>query len=417
MAIVKHPHEASAVTLESKHQRYDRLRRLFGIRRLGDLFPPGSTPNGAAHDPAYCSGDVLRDLCQIGEYLKNKGVGRSERVERVKRVCLFSCLFGIWDWDLGLRRFGSVKLTRLLKQEFRAGEIVQHREIRELLARVKKNEFEERLKNMMKKEPGMVEEEDVKMMITSRDMSVFDHAAVAFTDKETYVNAFMPDAQAAIQRMQGSEEVEEVKYADTPGFATAEQIRASFNRRRSNVSPLKRKRDISIIEIKEEPVSSTQEREHEHENQFITTPKRNRFSKNPLTPHSARQIAQNTNTAPAKLAGRKILMGEKMMTMMGEDDSAKELSSEKRLKEVTDLVNHLDIMIGNAQKKLRGDVHGADALLTAARNLIGASLVGRAEWESTGLTLRESTGFTFEESVSHASREPAGWREESEDGV
>lgn len=96
MAIVKHPHEASAVTLESKHQRYDRLRRLFGIRRLGDLFPPGSTPNGAAHDPAYCSGDVLRDLCQIGEYLKNKGVGRSERCERVRKVCgifLFSFCF------------------------------------------------------------------------------------------------------------------------------------------------------------------------------------------------------------------------------------------------------------------------------------------------------------------------------------
>lgn len=116
MAIVKHPHEASAVTLESKHQRYDRLRRLFGIRRLGDLFPPGSTPNGAAHDPAYCSGDVLRDLCQIGEYLKNKGVGRSDRIERVKKVCLSSCLFGIWDWDLVLRKFSwRVKLTTLLQ--------------------------------------------------------------------------------------------------------------------------------------------------------------------------------------------------------------------------------------------------------------------------------------------------------------
>lgn len=263
-----------------------------------------------------------------------------------------------------------------------------------------------------------MEEEDAKMMITNRDGSVFDYGgtpAVAFTDKETYVNAFMPDAQAAIQRMEGSEEVEEVKYADTPGFATAEQIRASFMRRRSNVSPLKRKRDVSIIEIKEEPVSSTQE--FEGENQFITTPKRNRFSKNPLTPHSARQIAQNTNTAPAKLAGRKMVMGEKKKMMMGEDDSAKELSSEKKLREVTELVNHLDIMIGNAQKKLRDDVHGADVLLTAAKNLIGVSLGGRIERESTDLTLRESTAFTFRESVSHAPREPAGWREESEDGV
>lgn len=86
MAVVKTPLEASKVTLESKWQRYERIKRLFGIRRLGDLFPPNSTPNAAANDPLACSGDVLRDLCQIGEALKNKGVGRAERVSMVKNV-------------------------------------------------------------------------------------------------------------------------------------------------------------------------------------------------------------------------------------------------------------------------------------------------------------------------------------------
>lgn len=398
MAIVKHPHEASAVTLESKHQRYDRLRRLFGIRRLGDLFPPGSTPNGAAHDPAYCSGDVLRDLCQIGEYLKNKGVGRGERVERVKK-------------------------------EFRAGEIVQHREIRELLSRVKKNEFEERLKGMMKKEPGMEEEEEeqAKMMITTtsnnaRDGSVFGTPAITFTNKETYVNAFMPDAQAAIQRMQGSEEVEEVKYADTPGFATAEQIRASFSSRsrKRNLSPLKRKRDVVVI--KEEPVSaeSTSGFDYDGDNQVLdTTPKRNRFAaKNPLTPHSARQIAQGNNTAPAKLAAWKMGTGEKMVGMGGDESAG-------RLREVVDLVHHLDIMIGNAQKKLRDDVGGAETLLAAAKNLIGATMNERASkkevepalMEEASPAFRASVGLTFRKSAGRTFRDEAMYRDSSEDGV
>ncbi|KAE9970118.1 hypothetical protein EG328_006471 [Venturia inaequalis] len=412
MAIVKHPHEASAVTLESKHQRYDRLRRLFGIRRLGDLFPPGSTPNGAAHDPAYCSGDVLRDLCQIGEYLKNKGVGRTERCERVRK-------------------------------EFRAGEIVQHREIRELLSRVKKNEFEERLKNMMKKEPGLDEEEEdtkINMHITTtnnrhRDDPFFDRegtSAVAITDKQTCVSAFMPNAQAAIQRMQTSEEVEEVKYADTPGFATAEQIRASFmSRKRSNLSPIKRKRDNDVVMIKEEPVSASSTQEHEFDEAINTSPKRNRFSKNPLTPHSARRIAQNNNTAPAKLAGRRTMECEKTMMMRDEGDS------DKKLKEVTDLVHHLDIMIGNAQKKLRDDVGGAETLLVAAKKLIREGLGrtvtvekeegGRSFWEEeeadsvlrepTGPVFRDSVGLTLGKPVGRVSREEAMYRDSSEDGV
>lgn len=279
---------------------------------------------------------------------------------------------------------------------------------------------------MMKKEPG-IEDEEAKMMMTTTNWNGgnFHHEgtqAVAFTNKETYVNAFMPDAQAIIQRMETSEEVEEVKYADTPGFATAEQIRASFMRRGSNVSPLKRKRDASIIEIKEEPVSTSSTNEHEHENQVMTTtPKRNRLSmKNPLTPHTARQIAQNTNTAPAKLAGRKMLIGEDDMT--------------RKLREATELVNHLDIIIGNAQKKLKDDVKGADTLLTAAKDLIGASMGGRSSREEVGLALRESTGHAFRESTGHtsrestvhtigkstgqASREPAPYyRDSSEDGI
>lgn len=340
----------------------------------------------------------MRDLCQIGEYLKNKGVGRGERVERVKK-------------------------------EFRAGEIVQHREIRELLSRVKKNEFEERLKGMMKKEPGMEEEEEeqAKMMITTtsnnaRDGSVFGTPAITFTNKETYVNAFMPDAQAAIQRMQGSEEVEEVKYADTPGFATAEQIRASFSSRsrKRNLSPLKRKRDVVVI--KEEPVSaeSTSGFDYDGDNQVLdTTPKRNRFAaKNPLTPHSARQIAQGNNTAPAKLAAWKMGTGEKMVGMGGDESAG-------RLREVVDLVHHLDIMIGNAQKKLRDDVGGAETLLAAAKNLIGATMNERASkkevepalMEEASPAFRASVGLTFRKSAGRTFRDEAMYRDSSEDGV
>ncbi|QDS69577.1 hypothetical protein FKW77_008224 [Venturia effusa] len=389
MAIVKHPHEASAVTLESKHQRYDRLRRLFGIRRLGDLFPPGSTPNGAAHDPAYCSGDVLRDLCQIGEYLRMKGVGRRERRERVRK-------------------------------EFRAGEIVQHREIREMLSRVKKNEFEERLKNM-KREPGLEEGEDDKMLVSTsnvRDESVFTTPALAFTGKGTNANAFMSDTQTANPRMEGNEETEEVKYADTPAFATAEQIRASFQRKRRDGSPNKPKRDQSVIEIKEESLSadSTDHFAIESVNHISnTTPRRNRVSnKNPLTPHSARRIAQDSNTAVAMVAARTV----------DEDDGDGLDDSAGKLREVTEFVENLDIMIENAQMKLRGeDVFGTDSLLTAARDLIeeilGAGRSGKEKGE-IGLASRVSTGLFASGGVGtrfFTERESVMDGESSEDGV
>jgi hypothetical protein len=271
MAIVKNPLEASKVTLESKWQRYERIKRLFGIRRLGDLFPPNATPNAAANDPLACSGDVLRDLCQIGEALKNKGVSRAERVEMVKK-------------------------------EFKEGEIVQHREIRGLLAKFRTNEFEERLKGMLKKE-----EEEI----------------------------------GSGEKMEETE----TKYATSPGLATADQIRADL-RRRSDVGPLKRKRDPSIIEIKPEHNSNEQE---------VAMPKRNKTTKNRLTPHTAHQIAQDTNTAPAKLVSRKLI---------AEDDTV------KHYHDVLALVRNLDTIVGNAQGKLREDVEGADQLLITARNLI-----------------------------------------------
>ncbi|TLD36034.1 Condensin complex subunit 2 [Venturia nashicola] len=424
MAIVKHPHEASAVTLESKHQRYDRLRRLFGIRRLGDLFPPGSTPNGAAHDPAYCSGDVLRDLCQIGEYLKNKGVGRGERCERVRK-------------------------------EFRAGEIVQHREIRELLSRVKKNEFEERLKNMMKKEPGLLgeeeeeeEEEDTKMnlQITNIENHVGEDpffqtgnsAAVAITDKQTYVNAFMPHAQTAIQRMAESEDIEEVKYADMPGFATADQIRASFlGRTKGNESPSKRKRDTSVVVIKEEPVSASSTQEHDfnrdQKNHTIdTTPKRHRLSvagKDALMSYSTRRSRQGNHTVSDTFAGRRMGLVGKTALMRNDTIEDNDDETTGKLKKTTELIYNLDIMIGNAQKKLGHDIRGADILLSAAKKLIreglgrevgdGASL---ALMEASGSALGESTGPIFHRggagrAYSRAERGAEMERDSSEDGV
>lgn len=304
----------------------------------------------------------------------------------------------------------------------------------------------------MKKEPGLKEEEEeddtnMNLQITASDSRngndpFFDHEdtpAVAVTDRRTYANAFIPHAQAAIERMAKSDEVEEVKYADTPGFATVEQIRASFlSRRKSGGSPLKRKRGESVVVIKEEPVSasSTQEQELDEdlENQVSsnTTPKRNRFAaKNPRSPCSVRQIAQGDNTAPAKLAlGRRTVVGEKnmLMTMDDEDDSG------KKLKEVTDLVNHLDILIGNAQKKLRDDVHGAGSLLTAAKKLIRESLVSQVEkkeevdavsrdltgsvWgEPTGAVSRDPVGYTSRMAASRAAKEEAMYRDSSEDGV
>jgi hypothetical protein len=112
MARVKPAGEASEVTKVSKLQRFDRIKKLFGVRTLGDLFPANSTPNNAENDPLICSGDVLRDLCQIGEALKEKKFSLQQRRTRVKRT-------------------------------FTPGIMVRHMEIRELLARCKRNEFEE----------------------------------------------------------------------------------------------------------------------------------------------------------------------------------------------------------------------------------------------------------------------------------
>lgn len=231
---------------------------------------------------------------------------------------------------------------------------MQHREIRDLLARYKKNEFEERIKGMIKKEEG-----NMMMTVTdARDESVLDDEgtpAVAFTNKATYVNAFMNDVHATIPQVKESKEVEVDTQRETPGFATADQIRNSLRRRSDAGQHLnKRKRDVSIIEVKAE--SSTDEQLE------ISTPnKRNRLSKNPLTPHTARQIAQNTNTAPAKLAGRK---------MMVEDNS----SVVKRYHDTMTMVKNLDVIIGTVQVKLRDDVDGAEQMLITAKSLIGMTL-------------------------------------------
>jgi hypothetical protein len=305
MAVVKTPLEASKVTLESKWQRYERIKRLFGIRRLGDLFPPHSTPNAAANDPLICSGDVLRDLCQIGEALKNKGVGRAERVEMVKK-------------------------------EFKEGVIVQHREIRDLLAKFRKNEFEERLKSMREKEGGGEGDATESTFTTS-------------TNKTTFT-APVKDARAATLEMDIKEEPE-------TKFATADQIRADL-RRRSDLSLLKRKRPSTpdFVDFKADENNIT----------TLSPFKRSKPFRDPLTPHTTRQIAQNTNTAPAKLTGRK---------MVSEDDT----TMAKRYHDVVALVKNLDIIIGNAAMKMRDDVEGAEQFLTTARNLIASSLASQNE--------------------------------------
>jgi hypothetical protein len=106
MARVKDQAEASNITIVSKNRRWARLASLFDIKRLSELFPANSVPNDAGNDHLKCSGDVLRDLCMIGEALSKRGMKKEQMRGRVKR-------------------------------SFTPGILVRHADIRELLVRVR----------------------------------------------------------------------------------------------------------------------------------------------------------------------------------------------------------------------------------------------------------------------------------------
>jgi hypothetical protein len=218
MTGVKSPAQASRVTLQYKWKRYERIKVLFGVRRLGDLFPLNSTPNDAGDDPLSCSGDVLRDLGQIGEVLKKKGYGTEERKQK-------------------------------LKKEFQEGVIVSHKEIRGLLAKFRKNEFEERLKEMMRgngrREVAQEQDEILPKIETTPTRSIIK--------KET--------------KDLGNESTKKTR------FVTADQIRADLRRRREirlwEIRLLERKRTPEIQErtpeiLKIETESDLDELEFDH---------------------------------------------------------------------------------------------------------------------------------------------------------
>lgn len=118
MARVKKPGEASEYTVQSKNQRWGRLSTLFGIKRLSELFPDNATPNGADNDHLQCSGDVLRDLCAIGEQLHDRHMTQEQMRSRVKR----SFTAGIRVRHQGIRKLlMKVKGNGALKTAIEAG--------------------------------------------------------------------------------------------------------------------------------------------------------------------------------------------------------------------------------------------------------------------------------------------------------
>jgi hypothetical protein len=116
MAGVKDASTAAGITTNSKHARMKRLHKLFGIRNLKDLFPERATPNGAEFNYLNCSGDVLRDLCQIGEHLKNRRMSVHAAKLRVRR-------------------------------HFKAGQMATHQDVKNLLRILRANEVEAAMKN------------------------------------------------------------------------------------------------------------------------------------------------------------------------------------------------------------------------------------------------------------------------------
>jgi hypothetical protein len=115
MAGVKDATTAAEITTRSKHARMHRLQKLFSIRNLKDLFPEGATPNGAEYLYLNCSGDVLRDLCQIGEHLK-------------------------------MRRMTPPAARLRVRRAFKAGQIATHQDIKNLLKALRDNEVESAMK-------------------------------------------------------------------------------------------------------------------------------------------------------------------------------------------------------------------------------------------------------------------------------
>ncbi|KAF2431413.1 hypothetical protein EJ08DRAFT_696499 [Tothia fuscella] len=85
MAPIKPANQASAVTLQHKKERMNRLRSLFSIEYLRELFHPDCTPNGADRDFLECSGDTLRDLCQIGQQFRRRNITPDAARLKLKR--------------------------------------------------------------------------------------------------------------------------------------------------------------------------------------------------------------------------------------------------------------------------------------------------------------------------------------------
>jgi hypothetical protein len=108
MARIKAGEQAAEITMKSKDARMERLRKLFGIKFLHELFPKGCTPNGAEFKHQECSGDVLRDLCQVGQNLAN-------------------------------RRKTPRQAKDYLRRAFTSGKVVTHQDVKELLTKLKAN--------------------------------------------------------------------------------------------------------------------------------------------------------------------------------------------------------------------------------------------------------------------------------------
>jgi len=319
-------------------------------------FPKDSTPNGAANDPTICSGDVLRDLCQIGEALRLKGMGRAQRVERVKR-------------------------------SFTEGVLVRHAEIRELLATVKKNEFEERLKRVKYEADGARKEEGEAMM---KDGQV---AAISTVSTEGLLstmstgsarrNRFERDTPTIYNKEHTEQNDSKPTKLMNPGFATADQIRANF-RRHSDTSTLKRKRPTTSFRIKDEcPVN------HEKNTTLNSTNADLNDFKDDLATNNAKRLKTTPRISDSKLQNEPLPSGHNTesthrQTHNSTDDikprnsnsrvSIGENDSTSQHKSILAPLKGLDDVVGRAQGALkRSDVQSAEGLLVEAQNLIASA--------------------------------------------
>lgn len=119
MAPIRAGAQAAEITMKSKDTRMERLRKLFGIKYLHELFPKGCTPNGAEYRHQECSGDVLRDMCQVGQNLANRRKTPKQAKDYARRY-------------------------------FTAGRVVTHQDVKDLLGKLRKNQVEAMVRETLK---------------------------------------------------------------------------------------------------------------------------------------------------------------------------------------------------------------------------------------------------------------------------